>query len=209
MQIGQLFQRLAVRRGQQPADEIERPLPGPLGAGRRIEAAPKALGGPLFAGTEQRPTDAAFVVLGARQGQRRQHYVAFAGRRDRAFGPVGIACQLVPRDAVRRLAPAQMMQGADQLAGDLQQARIELGHLLIFGDVPAPGIVFGKQNLVERAVRFASQPRRGHELAVGGDRIFALALKPGVVRQQSFPAALGHDALARGWLGVLRRLASR
>src|SRR5262249_56332334 len=72
-QVGQFVGRLPVGRDQQSADEV-RPLVGLLFlAGGRVKTAPEGTGGPLVAAAEQRPAQAALVVLGAGQGQRQQH----------------------------------------------------------------------------------------------------------------------------------------
>src|ERR1700744_5878037 len=141
-----------------------RPLDRPLHARLGIEAIPKRAGGALFAGAEESPAHAAFVVLRARESQRREIHKSLAVRSDRVLGPERIVAQLVLRDAVRWLVAPEMVKSCDQLASDQRQARLQLEGFFKLGDMPAVVVLFVEEDWVDRAIGFAAQARRRHKL---------------------------------------------
>src|SRR5205823_404005 len=158
--------------GQQAADEIDARLLRRLLAGGRAEALPEAALRPLLAGAEQRPPDAALVVLGAREGQRTQEDETLvgqvAGLLREAERPVGVVDELLGRDAVAGPAAGQAGEGLDELTADLLQAGPQRQRLLVLRDAPAPRVVVGeRQRLAARVrVRLEAEARRRHELGV-------------------------------------------
>ncbi len=154
-----------------------------LFAGRAEEAAPERPRRALLAGAAQRPAHPPFVVLRTGQGGRRQNQVTLVRRRAGAgqrLRPEGVRPQLHLADAVGAIAAAQPLQGMEQLARQVDEARPELEGLLVLGDVPAPRIVFGEEHRVARAaVGAAAEARRRHELGVGGDGVRARSPIPG------------------------------
>ena len=79
-----------------------------------------------------------------------------------------------------------------QFLGNHLQSRLEFQDFFILGDMPAEGVVFAIEAMIDAAVGLPAHAGRRHEFAVGGNRVVAFALEPRIVRQQFLPALLGH-----------------
>ena len=91
-----------------------------------------------------------------------------------------------------RIAAAEMMHDVHQFLGDHLQSRLEFQGFFVFGDVPAEGVVFAIEAVIDAAVGLPAHAGRRHEFAIGGNRVVAFALEPRIARQQFLPALLGH-----------------
>ena len=76
-----------------------------------------------------------------------------------------------------------MMHDVHQFLGDHLQPRLEFQGLFIFADVPAEGVVFTIQAVIDAAVGLPAHARRRHELAIGRNRVVAFAREPRIARQ--------------------------
>ena len=167
-------------------------------AGGGEKALPEGAFRPLFAAAEQRPADAALVVLGARQGQRRQDDEALVGQAAgllrQAQRPIGVVEELFRRDAVAGPAVRQPGEGSRRAAGRPAPGRAEFQRLLILVDVPAVGVVVreGQELAARGAVRLEAEARRRHKFGVGGDGIAVFSREPGGAVEKGLPAGSGH-----------------
>ena len=106
-----------------------------------------------------------------------------------------------------RVAAAEVMHNVHQFLGDHLQTGLEFQGFFIFGDVPAEGVVFAIEAMIDAAVGLPADAGRRHEFAIGGNRVFALALEPRIACQQFLPALHGHGSSS--WCKVMEGLWGR
>lgn len=181
---------------QKPPDEHDPLLFGNFHAGPGIETPPECPSRPLLAAAEESPPDAALVVLGPRQGQRRQGDIALMlqGRcLLRQFGrPIAVALQDALRDPFGGAAFCQMDKSVDDLPGNCIHPGLQFEEFFILRYMPAPRIVPREQMAIQAAIGSSPQPRRRQELGVGCNGVRPLSTNPWRTGKQPFPSWRRH-----------------